>query len=167
MPLLPSMNTPIAVMSFEDSQSKPPKRACTECRQQKAKCDAHLDPKRPCTRCRKLQLDCLISTTFKRTHKRERLSELEQEAESLRKRLRTSNSVDIRSPASLYQPPTLSHSLLAPSLLPDTVHMPESGRPSDLSTAYISDREAGETTLDRELNGVQVTAKEIDQLYHM
>lgn len=156
-------------MSTEDSQSKPTKRACTECRQQKAKCDAHLHPDRPCTRCRKLNLNCLISTSFKRTHKRERYSELEQEAESLRKRLRPCDSADTRSPAPFYQPPppTLSHSHSSHSALALTNPPYKPVPPPILPDVHVPYLEAGDATLDRELNGVQVTAKEIDQLFHM
>ncbi|KKA17613.1 C6 transcription factor [Rasamsonia emersonii CBS 393.64] len=46
------------------------KKACTECRQQKAKCDAYLHPDQPCSRCRKVHAKCVISDPFKREHKR-------------------------------------------------------------------------------------------------
>ncbi|KAG9892022.1 hypothetical protein KCU94_g13972, partial [Aureobasidium melanogenum] len=65
------------------------KKACTECRQQKAKCDAHLNLGDACSRCKRVGLQCTISDPFKRENKRQRLSELEREADTLRKRLMT------------------------------------------------------------------------------
>ncbi|OAP62403.1 hypothetical protein AYL99_04606 [Fonsecaea erecta] len=67
------------------------KRACTECRQQKARCDAYLDPDQPCTRCRKMSRQCIISEPFKREHKRKRMSELEYQTDELQERLRSSS----------------------------------------------------------------------------
>ncbi|CAD0112008.1 unnamed protein product, partial [Aureobasidium uvarum] len=65
------------------------KKACTECRQQKAKCDAYLNSSDACSRCKRVGLQCTISDPFKRENKRQRLSELEQETDTLRKRLMT------------------------------------------------------------------------------
>ncbi|KAF7198228.1 Transcriptional regulatory protein SEF1 [Pseudocercospora fuligena] len=41
-------------------------KACTECRQQKVRCDAYLDYSRACTRCRAGNLPCVISKDFQR-----------------------------------------------------------------------------------------------------
>ncbi|KAF2423645.1 hypothetical protein EJ08DRAFT_441801 [Tothia fuscella] len=76
----------------EHSGIKRNKKACTECRQQKVRCDATVDSTEPCSRCRKMQLRCVISDPFKREHKRQRLSELEQETVHLRQRLEQRNS---------------------------------------------------------------------------
>ncbi|KAG9552970.1 hypothetical protein KCU79_g12327, partial [Aureobasidium melanogenum] len=65
------------------------KKACTECRQQKAKCDAYLNSGDACSRCKRVGLQCTISDPFKRENKRQRLSELERETDTLRKRLMT------------------------------------------------------------------------------
>ncbi|ETI29033.1 hypothetical protein G647_01486 [Cladophialophora carrionii CBS 160.54] len=79
-------------MSEENpTNGKVVKRACTECRQQKAKCDAYLEPDKPCSRCRKMHRECMISEPFKREHKRKRLSELEQQTDELQERLRASS----------------------------------------------------------------------------
>ncbi|EXJ79316.1 hypothetical protein A1O3_08818 [Capronia epimyces CBS 606.96] len=67
------------------------KRACTECRQQKARCDAYLDPDNPCSRCRKMNRQCTISEPFRREHKRKRMSELEHQTDELQERLRPSS----------------------------------------------------------------------------
>lgn len=63
------------VESRADSRSK--KIACTECRQQKAKCDAFkMAAGEPCTRCRKRSIPCKLIQDFKRTYKRARLPPL-------------------------------------------------------------------------------------------
>ncbi|GFF28779.1 Regulatory protein LEU3 [Aspergillus lentulus] len=77
-----------------DPQSllKRAKKACTECRQQKHKCDAYLNPDQPCTRCRKSQIKCVISDPFRREHKRQRRAELEHEANELRRQLQAAQA---------------------------------------------------------------------------
>lgn len=155
-----------------DHQNKPIKRACTQCRQQKAKCDSHLNPNNPCTRCRKLNLTCLISDSFKRLHKRERLSELEQDVEVLRKRLRTSESADTRSPVSLYHASVPVPVLSTP--IPSGTVAPAYSTPNNGLRCLTPDHDDAvdaeldsEPTTARELNGVPVTAHEIDQLFQM
>ncbi|KZF20238.1 hypothetical protein L228DRAFT_284967 [Xylona heveae TC161] len=61
------------------------KQACTECRQQKARCDGYLS--QPCSRCRKLAVRCVMSDPFKRENKRQKIAQLEEEARRLRQRL--------------------------------------------------------------------------------
>ncbi|KAL6243891.1 hypothetical protein RBB50_009325 [Rhinocladiella similis] len=75
-------------------EGKQAKRACTECRQQKAKCDAYLDPDNPCSRCRKMNRQCIVSEPFKREHKRKRISELELRTDELQERLNSSSQRD-------------------------------------------------------------------------
>ncbi|KAK9233921.1 hypothetical protein V1525DRAFT_391961 [Lipomyces kononenkoae] len=65
------------------------KTACAECRQQKMRCDGDpgtLDPP-ACTRCRRLKIPCVFSAPFRRTHKRKRLQELEEETTALKHQL--------------------------------------------------------------------------------
>ncbi|KAF4630772.1 hypothetical protein G7Y89_g7363 [Cudoniella acicularis] len=81
---------------MEDTQAQqtPPasarkKTACAECRQQKMRCESDpgtLDPS-ACSRCRRLKIPCVFSAPFKRTHKRKRLQELEEEATTLKRQL--------------------------------------------------------------------------------
>lgn len=59
--------------------------ACIECRQQKVRCDAHEHYPNPCSRCRKKSFECLLQPDFKRTSKRRRLAQMEQEMEHLRR----------------------------------------------------------------------------------
>ncbi|KAJ5310912.1 citrate synthase [Penicillium atrosanguineum] len=150
------------------------KKACTECRQQKAKCDVYLNPDQPCTRCRKVNANCIVSEPFKREHKRKRISDLERESEDLRRKLRSSQPADthlspialltaaaemgVRTPASdtlsetPQPPPSYPPQLLAPTVL---VH-------STPGPAYD-----GDTTKSRTLNGIQVSAQEIDDLFQI
>ena len=64
-------------------------RACTECRQQKLRCDAHLDYSKPCSRCSKLGLECSVTSNFKRRKKRTK-AQLQQELDELREQARYS-----------------------------------------------------------------------------
>lgn len=159
------MQTPV-----QDYRAKQVKRACTECRQQKAKCDAHLHPDQQCTRCRRFNLPCLISTAFRRQHKRERLSELEQEAETLRKRLRTSEPAQSRSPVHLPGLAPVS-AISQAAAIPDYTVASDfvSQRNSLLLPASQPDNalatERADPTVAQSLNGVHLTPQEIDQLF--
>lgn len=65
-------------------QHEPRKRgriACIACRQAKVKCDF---VSIPCTRCAKLQIDCSVDPGFKRTNKRDKVNELEDNVQRLR-----------------------------------------------------------------------------------
>lgn len=66
---------------------KPRRVACTCCRQQKAKCDAHLRHPLPCTRCTRKHLSCEVVADFKRTEKRARLANIERELAEFKKTL--------------------------------------------------------------------------------
>lgn len=162
--------------------SKRSKKACTECRQQKAKCDAYLNPDQPCSRCQKVKARCVISDPFKREHKRQRLSELEQETIELRRKLRSSeNNNSLSSPIAMLtaaaemgvapgnaadmpalSPPQCPVGYTQPvaprvDIVPPPVPRPENGpevRPSERSIA-------------RTLNGVQVSGEEIDEIFRL
>ncbi|KAH3666215.1 hypothetical protein OGAPHI_004404 [Ogataea philodendri] len=71
----------------EKDLSKSKKIACVECRQQKAKCDAHETAPGPCTRCKRRNLPCELKSDYKRTYKRAKIAQLEKEYEVLRQRL--------------------------------------------------------------------------------
>lgn len=55
--------------------------ACVPCRQAKVRCDFESIP---CTRCRKLDIDCTVNPAFKRTNKRDKVNELEDDVQMLR-----------------------------------------------------------------------------------
>lgn len=62
-------------------------RACTECRQQKLKCDANVhDYTLPCSRCTKMDLDCVLSNNFKR-RKKQTKAQLQDEIDRLRSKV--------------------------------------------------------------------------------
>jgi len=145
--------------------------AGTQCRQQKAKCDSNTQPDQKCSRCRRLNLACFISGSFKRQHKRSRLTELEQEAEALRKKLRASEPVNSASSiqgtshelSSFQIPnPTGDRDNIAP--LP-----PQAGRsPAEPTHASNStDSSAKEATISRCLSDIVITAREIDELFDL
>ncbi|KAJ4553620.1 hypothetical protein HRR83_003346 [Exophiala dermatitidis] len=69
--------TEVSGVNIPQSGRKPVKRACTNCRQQKARCDVWLDPNGVCSRCRKLHKRCVVSEPFRRETKRKRTSEPE------------------------------------------------------------------------------------------
>ncbi|KAG7903957.1 hypothetical protein KL935_000096 [Ogataea polymorpha] len=76
---------PLVKTDKEATRSK--KIACVECRQQKAKCDAHETAPEPCTRCKRRKLPCELKSDYKRTYKRAKIAQLEKEYEFLRQRL--------------------------------------------------------------------------------
>ncbi|EED13666.1 C6 transcription factor (Leu3), putative [Talaromyces stipitatus ATCC 10500] len=162
------------------------KKACTECRQQKAKCDAYLNPDAPCSRCRKVGARCVISDPFKREHKRKRMSQLEHEAEELRKRLNVSNNstnnnrYKIDSPIGVLNGiPDLSHtpqSLGSSSTMgtspqsvdPLSIHQGQgvviNARPAPV---VVRPTQNDETTLARMVKGVRVEGNEIDDIFQL
>ena len=151
----------------------PPKKACTECRQQKAKCDSHLQPDHRCSRCRRLSVDCVFSASFKRQPKRERVAELEQEAEALRKKLRDSMPTEVPSGFGLPQPPNPIVQPTRNSLVsqepPTSTGVLTVGQllshpnPNHALVPPVPD----EHTVARTLNEVLVTAREIDDMFQM
>ncbi|KAM9898196.1 hypothetical protein OXX69_009978 [Metschnikowia pulcherrima] len=60
-------------------QNRMKKMACTCCRQQKSKCDAHERHPLPCTQCMKKNLVCEVNANFRRKDKRAHLARIEQE----------------------------------------------------------------------------------------
>lgn len=75
-------------------QHEPRKRgriACIACRQAKVKCDF---VSIPCTRCAKLQIDCSVDPGFKRTNKRDKVNELEDNVQRLRNLVERQQSHD-------------------------------------------------------------------------
>lgn len=62
-------------------------RACTKCRQWKAKCDNSGDTPDGCSRCRSLKLHCVFDASFKRVSKAKRMQQMESEIKKLRQAL--------------------------------------------------------------------------------
>ncbi|KAF9893650.1 hypothetical protein FE257_010962 [Aspergillus nanangensis] len=172
---------------MDDESSSPgakrSKKACTECRQQKAKCDAYEREGKPCTRCAKMKAQCVISDPFRREHKRKRLSELEHEADTLRQRLRSSNSAHPEpSPIAML---TAAAEMGAQSTAtqPGMNLTPQSQSPSSsymhqpppticlgpaLSRVDAGPRDrASDPTEPRVLNSIEVTREEIDDIFQI
>lgn len=130
------------------------KKACTECRQQKAKCDVYLDPEQPCSRCRKVKAHCVIYEPFRRESKRQRLSQLQEEVEELRRGPTASagsrSSLDAQLEVQERTSPILA------GLGPVT---PE--------PSLTTEGDAADRTKPRVLNGVTVSGEEIDDLFQV
>ncbi|KAJ5641341.1 hypothetical protein N7490_005341 [Penicillium lividum] len=151
------------------------KKACTECRQQKAKCDVYLNPGEPCTRCRKVKTECIVSDPFKREHKRRRLSDLQRESEELRRKLRASQPADPHpSPIALLtaaaelgsRPDPQGASYPSSQATPD-VYPPQLLAPSSLGSGTPAPAFDNDATLPRTLNGIELTSQEIDDLFQL
>ncbi|KAJ9190804.1 transcriptional regulator family: Fungal Specific TF [Paecilomyces variotii] len=163
--------------------SKRGKKACTECRQQKAKCDAFLNPGQPCSRCQKVKARCIISDPFKREHKRKRLSELEQETDELRRKLRTSEArSSISSPIAMLTAAAQMENVIGSgenqSALPSSqdslgysqpaITQPALFPPSmPLSVDSVSGSRGSDRTLPRTINGIKLTSDEIDDIFQL
>ncbi|THZ87905.1 hypothetical protein D6C84_01332 [Aureobasidium pullulans] len=152
------------------------KKACTECRQQKAKCDAYLNPNDACSRCKRLGIQCTISAPFRRENKRQRLSELEKETDTLRKRLMTEDyQPTIPTPTRTGRdnnPSTLSHETPStagyhtPQPLPTEIREPVSFPEPSHANNGTSGRQAP-TTTPRTLDGVNVSANDINNIFEL
>lgn len=62
-------------------------RACTKCRQWKAKCDSSNNTPGGCSRCRALKLPCVFDASFHRVSKAKRIQQMESEIKQLRQAL--------------------------------------------------------------------------------
>ncbi|KAJ5153623.1 uncharacterized protein N7500_009062 [Penicillium coprophilum] len=152
------------------------KKACTMCRQQKARCDVWRDESVPCTRCRKRNLECTIDDSFTREHKRRRYIELEQENEQWRQQLQTSQQLKPDPvPIALSKAPA---ELGVPAVLKSNAGLDDS-QVLNLSLAYPQYHLApvgstlgammggNDPTMPRSLRSVNVTGSEVDDLYQL
>ncbi|CAG8292762.1 unnamed protein product [Penicillium salamii] len=149
------------------------KKACTQCRQQKSKCDVWRDETVPCSRCKKHGYECTIDDAFTREHKRRRLNELEKEKEQLRQQLQISRYRPTDHPAIAPVPPAArmgvpigpasrAGSDASQSLAPRPDH------PLALADPSTSEMAQGNSpTSSRSLKGVKVTGEEIDDMYQI
>ncbi|PYH43903.1 Zn(II)2Cys6 transcription factor [Aspergillus saccharolyticus JOP 1030-1] len=159
------------------------KKACTECRQQKAKCDAYMNADLPCSRCTKMKTRCIISDPFRREHKRLRLSKLEQETDELRRKLSGSHSESLQqSPIAMltaaaemevvHPTPTAADSNLPPHPQTTSIVYSQQLTPHlspSLSYSRITavpDR-LPTPTESRTLKNVHLTGSEIDELFQL
>lgn len=63
------------------------KIACTECRQQKAKCDAFKTQPNPCSRCQKRGIPCKLVSDFKRTFKRAKMAQIVKDYQQIKSKI--------------------------------------------------------------------------------
>ncbi|QPG74163.1 hypothetical protein FOA43_001487 [Brettanomyces nanus] len=79
---------------------RPKKIACTECRQQKARCDASEKVPGPCTRCARRGIQCVLNSDYKRTFKRVQIAQMERDYEMMKRRLQYTPTSNVLSTAS-------------------------------------------------------------------
>lgn len=100
-------NEPVAV----DNTAKIRRLACTECRQQKSRCDATEHYPNPCSRCQKKGIPCQLIPEFKRTQKRARIELIEKEFEKLKQSFMAPQAaLDVQRVAPILSGRTLSSS---------------------------------------------------------
>ncbi|UKZ96419.1 uncharacterized protein TrAFT101_011211 [Trichoderma asperellum] len=160
---------------------QPRRRACNECKQQKLRCDlvANDAVSSICSRCQRLQLTCKIDNGFRRTRKRRKSFELENEVRELKRRLATreaSSNAAIEWPIIAPAAPSETRASDAiqssasntsgPSLDPK-----ESSRVPGLTTQPVIDQpQAARRSIiaipgPRKLGNVELSVEEIDELY--
>ncbi|CAG8105567.1 unnamed protein product [Penicillium olsonii] len=149
------------------------KKACTQCRQQKSKCDVWRDETIPCSRCKKHGYECTIDDAFTREHKRRRLNELEREKEQLRQQLQISRhrppdhpAITPISPAARLGVPTGPNASAESDALQSLgPHSNQHIALADSSSSAIT--HGNGSTKPRSLKGVTVTGEEIDELFEI
>ena len=132
----------------DDSDDRRPKKACTQCRQQKARCSQPAQG--PCARCQRLGLECLVVEGFEREHKRRKLYQLESETQQLRNQL-------------IGAPSERNASSISPTHA--DVERKGSQRPR-VATTPIK-RQPSAQTLPRMIDGLLLESNEVDQLFHI
>lgn len=76
----------MAPVQDHNSHRRVKRIACVECRQQKARCDAHERAPEPCSRCIKKGIQCVLDTDYKRQFKRVQMARMEEDYKSLKRR---------------------------------------------------------------------------------
>lgn len=165
----------------ENPNSNSNKRiACIECRQQKVRCDAHENYPKPCTRCTKKILECVLQPDFKRTSKRRRMVELEQEMQSLRqsveyqettkKKIATGSLLELSNTAVHYthEPEELPAPLFVPKKKEES---PQEPMPSSSSSSSSSKTKDEISNIDyncqpKSLDNVTLNTETIKNLFH-
>lgn len=87
---------PLHSSSGRSNSNKRPKRmACVECRQQKSKCDAYERAPNPCTRCSKKGSECSLKSDYKRTFKRAQIAVMEKEFNEMKNKLLEAHKISL------------------------------------------------------------------------
>ena len=137
-----------SMASTEELTDSRPKKACTQCRQQKARCSQPKDG--PCARCQRLGLECLVVEGFEREHKRRKLYQLQSETQQLRSQLKGA--------------PVERHASSASPTHADRNR--KSSHHSFVSTT-LSKHQQPSQTLPRMIDGLLLESDEIDQLFYI
>ncbi|KAH8698905.1 hypothetical protein BGW36DRAFT_460728 [Talaromyces proteolyticus] len=164
-------------------------KACTNCRQQKLRCDASENLTQSCSRCRKMHLECIVLSSFKRVKKKTK-AELQREVDLLRQQMAMGSHIEpvIEDPqmqTSVEETVPTSVSLLSGSLPPVTEIVERSpsqstsgqseryghnmigstldGSTCDFQLDDLSD--TGSTTTPQALNSYEVDAQKIDDCF--
>ncbi|KAI1627714.1 hypothetical protein EDD37DRAFT_273330 [Exophiala viscosa] len=158
-------------------------KACSECRQQKLRCDASKDYAQACSRCKKFALECVISKSFRRVRRRTK-SELQAELDQLKQQVKKNL------PASNALPPPPGYHGSEPSriaigsgssILPNTARqLPSLGdEASRIQQTTVPARTSQQTglytplsttpvvscTLPQSIQGLTVDARDIDECF--
>ncbi|KAJ4860032.1 fungal specific transcription factor domain-containing protein [Trichoderma breve] len=179
-----SQVTPTVPTARAEPQGEPTKqprrRACNECKQQKLRCDLVAGDSAPstCSRCQRLSLACKVDTDFRRTRKRRKSFELENEVRELRRQLATRETTNAALEWPILTPAAPSEARVseaavssvsgASGVSPDPK---ESSRVPGLTTQPVIDQpQAPRRSIitiprARKLGNVELSVEEIDELY--
>ncbi|KAL6832220.1 hypothetical protein V8C40DRAFT_273576 [Trichoderma camerunense] len=179
-----SQVTPTVPTARAEPQGEPTKqprrRACNECKQQKLRCDLVAGDSAPstCSRCQRLSLACKVDTDFRRTRKRRKSFELENEVRELRRQLATHETTNAALEWPILTPAAPSEARIseaavssvsgASGVSPDPK---ESSRVPGLTTQPVIDQpQAPRRSIitiprARRLGNVELSVGEIDELY--
>ena len=138
-------------------------KACVRCRQWKVGCDADVEGLNGCTRCRNLGLTCTFNSSFRRTPKRRRLMELQNEVAQLREL----NSALSRGDGINKESATLP--------LVSQVWLNQPGCAATISTDGDQDERIdhtptslqGCTTYDKSIGDVRLTTTQVNELFRI
>ncbi|KAF2471500.1 uncharacterized protein BDR25DRAFT_20355 [Lindgomyces ingoldianus] len=134
------------------------KTACAECRQQKMRCEGDPSTVDPpvCLRCRRLRIPCVFSVPFKRTHKRKRLQELEEETTALKRRLLSGSPAAPGNPLRRDTSPSRQEEDNDVSRIPTTTIIRRNEPSAD-----------NDPTLSRAIDGLELTPSSIDDCFEL
>jgi hypothetical protein len=138
-------------------------KACVRCRQWKVGCDADVEGANGCTRCRNLGLTCTFNSNFRRTPKRRRLIELQNEVAHLKElnsALSRGNSID----TDIVTLPSVTTAWLNESECAATI--PANGD-QDESLQHTTPSLQGYSTFDKSIGDVHLTATQVNELFRI
>ncbi|KAL6695343.1 hypothetical protein J3F84DRAFT_335097 [Trichoderma pleuroticola] len=176
-----SQVTPTVPTAREGEPTKQPRRrACNECKQQKLRCDLVAGDGAPstCSRCQRLNLACKVDTDFRRTRKRRKSFELENEVRELRRQLATREAGNATLEWPIPTPAAPSEARVSEAAVSSvsgasglSSDPKESSRVPGLTTQPVIDQpQAPRRSIitiprARKLGNVELSVEEIDELY--